>query len=238
MKHLITAFLILLLGLPALAQLHDATISKITEKPEAKGFASPMSIQFMAGSQGIGADLKYGFLPKLSARLGFSIIPVDVSKGFSFFSFPVEGQFTTRFSNVHLMADYSLFKTENIRLVGGASYLTQGNARAIISPTSSYTVGNRTVSKEQIGVLYADVTWKGVVPYLGVSLFKSFPKRLLNINLDLGTYYLSSPGTSFTGTHLLADNEANDKQFSDNMKSYRWMPVVQLNFNLRIKTHK
>src|SRR5258708_2769942 len=50
-------------------------------------FTSHMSVQILAGSQGIGADLKYGILPKLSGRLGFGVIPVTVNNLFSFSSF-------------------------------------------------------------------------------------------------------------------------------------------------------
>jgi hypothetical protein len=198
-------------------------------------FTSPISLQVLAGSQGLGADIKYGFLPKLSGRVGFGIIPVDASKAFRFSSFPVQGNLSSRFSNVHLMADYSPFKTKNFRIVGGAAYLIQGDANFIVSPAEAYTIGSRTIKKEDVGVINADVRWKGVAPYLGASFLRSFPNKLFNVNLDLGTYYLSRPGTSFTGTKMLTDNEANTKQFNENMKSYRWMPVVQLNFNFRLK---
>ena len=68
-----------------------------------------------------------------------------------------------------------------------------------------------------------------------VALFKSFPNRLFNMNIDVGTYYLASPGTSFTGTKLLSDNNSQASQFHQNMEGYRWLPVLQLNFNFRIK---
>lgn len=249
MKSLTLTFLILLPCITALAQQKNSDSkaapaeiknkSAATAKPSVKSavspFVSPLSLQILVGSQGVGADVKYGFLSKLSGRLGFGIIPISASREIGSFGFPVQGQLSTSFTNVHLLADYSPFKGSGFRIVGGASYLAKGEAHAIITPTDSYSVGSRSLTKDQIGVVYADVTWKGVAPYLGFAFFRSFPNRLFNINLDLGTYYLSRPGTSFTGTKLLADNDANTKQFNENMKGYRWMPVVQLNFNFRIK---
>jgi hypothetical protein len=209
--------------------------ARAEKQPAADAFISPISLQLLSGTQGVGADVKYGVSPKLSGRLGFGIIPVDASRGFGFSNFPVKGQLSTRFTNVHLLADYSPFKTHFFRLVGGASYLVRGNADVLISPASGYTVGSQSLSQNQIGDLRATATWRGVAPYLGCALFRSFPYHFFNVNLDLGTYYLSSPGTSFTGTKLLSDNDESAKQFNQNMQGYRWLPVVQLNFNFRIK---
>src|SRR5689334_14942228 len=74
---------------------------------------APMSVQVLARSQGVGLDFKYGFLPKLSGRAGFGIIQVDADKAFRFSGFKVDGLFSSRFSNVHLLADYSPFHTQN-----------------------------------------------------------------------------------------------------------------------------
>jgi hypothetical protein len=200
-----------------------------------EGVARPVSVQVLMGTQGIGADVKYGILPKLSARAGFGIIPVTMSGVFGFSSFATDNQLSAHFSNVHLLADYSPFKSSRIRIVGGAAYLVKGNANVLITPTGSYQFGNSTVNSNQVGVLQASVYWKGVAPYLGVALFRAFPNKFFNTNLDIGTYYLSSPGTSLTGTKMLADNSSQEPQFNKNMQGYRWLPVVQLNFNFRIK---
>lgn len=255
MKDIITTLIIMLACITALAQ-QSVAEDTITQQPKPKSkqikqsktddrstvkyaavtdFVPPASIQVFGGSQGVGADVKYGFLPKLSGRLGFGIIPATVSRDFGFSGFQVAGQLASRFSNVHLLADYAPFENINLRLVGGAAYLVRGDANGTITPSGNYSIGSQNITSQQLGVIHADVTWKGVAPYLGISVFHGFPNRLFNINLDLGTYYLSKPGTSFTGTKLLSDNDANAQQFSQNMQGYRWLPVVQLNFNFRIK---
>jgi len=198
-------------------------------------FIAPISVQVLLGSQGIGADVKYGLTPKLSGRFGFGIIPVTANNLFSFSSFPVQSQASARFSNIHLLADYALFNTQRIRLVGGAAYLIKGSALVTMAPSGTNQFGSQTLTGEQIGSVTARANWQGVAPYLGVALFNSFPNRMFNINLDLGTYYIASPGTSLTGTKLLADNNTNAAQFNKNMQGYCWLPVLQLNFNFRIK---
>lgn len=197
-------------------------------------FVAPISVQVLVGSQGIGADVKYGLMPKLSGRLGFGIIPLTTNSAFGFSSFPVQSQASARFSNIHLLADYAPFKTQGIRLVGGAAWLIKGSALVTIAPSGTKQFGSQTLTSDQIGSVTARANWQGVAPYLGVALFNSFPNHMFNINLDLGTYYIASPGTSLTGTKLLADNNTNATQFNKNMQGYCWMPVVQLNFNFRI----
>jgi hypothetical protein len=247
MKNIITSLITMLLCITAYAQQNAAENVASLQKPKNKQinpgelpkpatqFISPISVQVLMGSQGIGADLKYGFSPKLSGRFGFGIIPVTANNLFGFSAFPVEDQLSAKFSNLHLLADYAPFKNKSYRLVGGAAYLIKGNANVIITPSGSYQFGSQTVTRDQIGSLTADVSWKGVAPYLGIALFKSFPNRLFNMNIDVGTYYLASPGTSFTGTKLLSDNNSQAAQFNQNMQGYRWLPVLQLNFNFRIK---
>lgn len=196
---------------------------------------SPLSVQVLFGSQGIGADLKYGYSARLAFRAGFGVIPVSVNDAFSFNAFSTQDQLSAKFTNAHLLADYSPFRSSHFRIVGGAGYIIKGTATAIISPTSGYSLGSTTVTKDQIGVLNAEVSWKGFAPYLGVGLFNSFPERLFNMNLDLGTYYMGSPGTTLTGTKLLVENGTQQPQFNKNMQGYHWLPVIQLNFNFRLK---
>lgn len=255
MKNLLTTFLAMLAALSAFAQdsanftgslaektnLTPKQVSVAGQQKAENGsgndaiVARPESVQLFFGSQGIGADFRYGFLSKLSARAGFGIIPVTVNGIFSFSSFSTSDQLSARFSNIHLLADYSPFKWQHFRLVGGAAYLLKGNANALISPNGNYQFGNTTVNSSQIGSLNASVEWKGFAPYLGFAVFSAFPNRFFNTNIDIGTYYLSSPSTSLTGTKMLADNSSQEPQFNQNMQGYRWMPVLQLNFNFRLK---
>ncbi len=79
---------------------------------------------FTAGSQGIGADFKYGITNNLSARLGGSFLPVKANNVFNFSSFESNINAKANFNNVHLYADFTPFESASwLRLVGGAGYL-------------------------------------------------------------------------------------------------------------------
>ncbi|WP_233268746.1 hypothetical protein [Mucilaginibacter lacusdianchii] len=195
-----------------------------------------LSLQLQVGTQGVGGDLRYGSDKRFSARAGVSFIPVKVNNVFSFSGFDGSTNASVKFSNVHLLADFVPFKqARGFRLVGGAAYLYHAQGGMEFLPTGDYKFGNYTVTADDLGKLNMDISWKGVAPYLGIGLFKSFPNRLFNINLDLGTYYLSQPSSHIVGTNLLSDNNQLEPQLNSNIKSYRWLPVLQVNFNFKLQ---
>jgi hypothetical protein len=217
----------LLLLLPALPTIAQSRIAPAVNH---------LSLQLEAGTQGVGGDLRYGSDKRFSARVGASFIPVKVNNVFSFSGFDGATNASVKFSNVHLLADFVPFKhARGFRLVGGAAYLYKAQGGLEFLPSGNYQFGNYTVTAEDLGKLNMDISWKGVAPYAGIGLFKSFPNQLFNINLDLGTYYLSQPNSHVVGTNLLSDNNQLEPQLNNNLKSYRWLPVLQLNFNFKLR---
>ncbi len=79
------------------------------------------------------------------------------------------------------------------------------------------------------------MSWKGVAPYVGLGFLNAFPKSRFNVNLDLGTYYVGAPKSTVVGTQLLAENYRLEPQLDENMKDYKWLPVMQINFNFKIR---
>jgi len=196
----------------------------------------PINLQILAGSQGLGADVRYGVTPKLGLRLGGSTsTSIKVNDAIKFSGFDASNTLNAQMSNVHLFADYAPFKTNAFRVVAGLGYLFKAGGALEFFPNGSYNYGDMTLTGAEVGQLDIDLSWKGVAPYLGLGLFKSVPKRLFNINLDLGTYFLKSPESTVVGTKLLSENQQMETQLEKNMESYRFLPVIQLNFNFRIK---
>ena len=199
-------------------------------------FVHHLSFQLEAGTQGPGGDFRYGINKHLSARIGGSFIPFTGNNLVELPGFQSTNSIRVNFYNIHLLADYVPFTGfRSLRLVAGGAYLYKADGGFTVIPTGSYTYNGITVTGTDIGTLNMDVTWKGFAPYAGLGLFRSFPHHAFNVNLDLGTYYLTAPQTHIVGTGLLADNYKLEPQFNQNLKDYRWLPVVQLNFNFRIK---
>jgi hypothetical protein len=199
-------------------------------------FEHHLSFQLEGGTQGVGGDLRYGAASQLSVRLGASFIPVTANNALSLPGFQSTNAINVNFYNIHLLADIVPFSgARGIRFVVGGAYLYKADGGLSVIPTGSYTYGSQTVTGTDIGTLNMNVSWKGIAPYAGLGLFRSFPSHVFNFNLDLGTYYLSQPQTHIVGTGLLSDNYQLEPQFNANLKEYRWLPVIQLNFNFRLK---
>ncbi len=196
-----------------------------------------ISLQLHGGTQGVGADFRYGIGKTLSVRFGASaILPIKIEDAFKISDFNSKNNLKADLSNIHLLADYVPFKkVPGFRLVGGAGYLFKGKGSLNVIPIGDYKFGDIQLTAEQVGVVDFDISWKGFAPYIGMGILKSFPKRRFNINFDLGTYYLTAPKATVVGTGMLSDNDSQSALITSNVSDYRWLPVVQLNFNFRIK---
>jgi hypothetical protein len=215
------------------------TLAKAQEKKKEEApppkFKKTVTLQIEGGTQGAGADVRYSFMPKLSARLGVGILPVNVNNVFDVTGFSANNSLAAKFDNIHLLADFTPFKgAQWFRIVGGAGYFFKADGNVKMVPNRDNTVGDLTITPEEEGELDVNVTWKKFAPYLGIGLFKAVPSNVFNVNLDIGMYYLSSPNTVVTGTNLLADNGSQAAQINQNLKDYRFFPVLQLNFNFKL----
>ncbi len=195
-----------------------------------------LSLQINGGTQGGGAELKFGVTNRLAVRLGAAAAPFNANTDINIDGFETNSSQRVDFTNAHLLLDVKPFgNSSGFRLVGGAAYFFKAKGNLVMTPTGDYVFGGYKLKGSDVGTLTMDVTWKGIAPYFGIGLFRSFPNKFFNINLDLGTYYLTAPTTKIVGTKLLVDNNQLEPQFNQNLKNYRWLPVLQLNFNFRIR---
>ncbi|MDN3583774.1 hypothetical protein [Mucilaginibacter flavus] len=193
------------------------------------------SLRINMGSQGVGAEFGYGINAKTALRLGANFIPLSANNAVNVSGFNSTSRVSASFSNVHLLADFTPFaNAHGFRLVGGAAYFMNANGNLQMQPKSDYSYGDIVVPAADAGNLNMRVNWKGVAPYLGFGLLKAFPNHAFNINFDLGSYYLRRPDANIVGTGLLAGNSSQSAQLQRNLKDYRFLPVLQLNFNFKL----
>lgn len=192
------------------------------------------AIQLNIGTQGIGAAYNYGISSQLALKAGINAIPIKANDVFKISGFNSTSHVSADFYNIHLLADYTPFKQVGwFRVVGGFAYFFKANGNVRINPSDDFQYGDLTLTPEQIGYVDLNVDWDGIAPYFGMGFFRAFPKRKFNVNVDLGTYYLYKPEANIVGTGLLTGNDSQTEQFQSNIKSYRWLPIVQINFNYK-----
>lgn len=197
-------------------------------------FKNQKSIQLNLGTQGVGAEFLYGVLSRLALRGGVNAIPLKANDIFKIEDFNSTTHASADFYNIHVLADYTPFqKASWFRLVGGLAYFFKADGKVRITPSDNYTYGDLVLSEEQIGYVDLNVDWKGIAPYLGFAFANTFPRKKFNVSFDLGTYYLSKPKADIIGTGLLEGNSSQTAQFQSNIKDYRWLPIVQINFNYK-----
>lgn len=193
------------------------------------------SVQINIGTQGIGAEFFYGVLPELALRGGLNFIPIKANNVFEISDFNSNTKVAADFYNIHVLADYVPIKTAAwFRLVGGFAYFVKGKGNIDIIPSDDYQYGDLVLNEDQIGYVNLSVDWKGLAPYLGLAFAHTFPRKRFNASVDLGTYYLNKPKANIIGTGLLEGNSAQTPQFQSNIKDYRWLPVLQVNFSYKL----
>lgn len=217
-----TTTFLLLLVMGITASLHS--------KAQLKG---DKSVNLHLGTQGVGAEFKYNFYKKLSARLGASIVPVEVDNVVKIDDFDSDNKASAKFTNIHLMLDYPIIG-QSVRFVAGGAYFIKAKGELANRAKKNEGFNDITYTPEELGTLTAHVDWKGFAPYAGFAFFRAFPKNRFNITLDMGTYYLPKPKTDFTSTGMLTVQDDSKKNFQDNLSEYRWLPVFQLNFNFKL----
>jgi len=225
MKKLLLLFMLL----PAVYRASAQTAPASAASPH------PQSISIIAGTQGFGAEYRYGLFSQLNLRAGFGVLPVTANNVFTLNDVNSQNSLSANFTNIHLMAEVTPFKGfKFLRVVVGAADILKGNGHISITPTDTYSYGNIVLTPDQVGNLAMDMNWSGVCPYFGLGLVKAFPNKKFNINLDLGTYYLNQPTATFAGTGIFSGNSSQSSQLQQNVQDYRWLPVIQLNFNYKL----
>ncbi|WP_316800772.1 hypothetical protein [Pedobacter frigidisoli] len=196
------------------------------------------SLQLNLGTQGIVAEYVYGVLPEMALRGGLNFIPLKANNVFKISGFNSTSNLSADFYNIHVLADYVPAKNLSwFRVVGGFAYFLKARGDIRVIPSDDYKYGDLVLNEDQIGYVDLTVDWKGFAPYLGIALAHTFPKKNFNVSVDLGTYYLTKPKADITGTGLLEGNSSQTPQFQSNIKDYRWLPAIQVNFSYKFKNN-
>lgn len=228
----------LMLGtaMPCMAKRDNTSGTNLSET-----FSNSLVLSLNAGAfSGIGSELKVSVSPRLNARLGFSTISTSYNKNNYQVDEEVQAAIDAklRFSRIHLLAEYRPFAKSSFRLVAGPCYFVSSKVLIHIVPLNSYTYRRLEISQEELGEVNATIDWSGMASYFGIGIGNSVPQKKCNITLDAGTYFIHRPRVTIDATKLLEPNKANEQQLSENLKNYRWIPQLQLNFNIKLFSRK
>ncbi len=189
------------------------------------------------GSTGIGGEVKLP-IKRHTVKLGYNYLPLSYSTDFTMglaLKVDAEGSF----KKINCTYEYQLFeKKEWFKVQAGISYLTSANSTVTLTPTQSVYAGIVSLNADEIGNVTVTSDSKGIAPYLGLGFGRTVPKKKLNVGLDLGVNYINAPKVTSIGTKLLSDNEQLGIDLTEKLKTYRWLPVMQLSINYLIEFKK
>ena len=189
------------------------------------------------GSTGIGGEVKLP-IKRHTVKLGYNYLPLSYSTDFTMglaLKVDAEGSF----KKINCTYEYQLFeKKEWFKVQAGISYLTSANSTVTLTPTQSVSAGIVSLNADEIGNVTITSDSKGIAPYLGLGFGRTVPKKKLNVGLDLGVNYINAPKVTSIGTKLLSDNEQLGIDLTEKLKTYRWLPVMQLSINYLIEFKK
>lgn len=226
MKQSLPIVLVLLL-----CMLHYKSNAQYGHDYDGPLFSRPKALAVVAGTQGFGLDYTQSISNSVGVRIGGAYLPFTYrySGDFGTVSSDVKVK-TQSFVNAHLMVDWYPFDELGFRITPGVGYFFKAKSIATVTPTGTYKYGDINVTADEIGNFTGTLEWKGFSPYLGAGWLFAFSggESPLSLAVDLGTYYLSKPDATLIGTKLLENNSYNEERFQENVKNYRWLPVLQV----------
>lgn len=186
------------------------------------------------GTQGFGLNGAYAPTEMVRFGLATSIAPVGLNETKNWGEHRYIVDMDARFFNVQAVveirplrwaSDRGLLK--HLALVGGVGYFFSAKAKARAVPGEIYHFGELEIPIKELGSVSADIKWKGIAPYLGTGIKQIYFSGALTLNLDIGTYYLAAPDVSMAADKMLSESASNEATVRQNMKTYRWLPVLQ-----------
>ncbi len=189
------------------------------------------SLGITLGTTGIGLQGIYPLNNHFSLRGGISVIPAfNYTRTDKVGTTTLEQKFKTSFVNIHVLADYYLpvLQKAGFRLSGGFAWFVHAQSKVRSIPVGDYYYGEIPINDERMGEISTVVKRNGIAPYLGAGFLNLFSTKHLHLSFDLGTYYLfPEANVKMEATGYLTGNERNQEQLKENLKGYRWLPVVQ-----------
>lgn len=200
----------------------------------AVGAAEAAGVGLRAGTTGVGADIGFGLLPTLSARVGYSGLSYNRTIE------PTDLKYDSRLrlSNLNLLLDFSPLPGP-FRLTGGF-IVNDNKADVTAQPTNgTYTLNGVTYPASAIGSLGGTVkAGNRAAPYLGIG-YGNVAGLGVNFYFDLGVMFQGTPSASLSATcgsslsaaqcsQLQANVVAEQNRLQNDISGFKYYPVANI----------
>jgi len=195
------------------------------------------AIDFCVGTSGLGLEYNARIAKGISIRIGYSHLPFSFTKIEQVGNVTINGYYKARFNNVHIFIDKYLFLVRQTLIKGvvGFSYFPKAEVNVHVTPVGKYMYGTINLNDGHMGDADILASWRGFAPFIGLSLGKYMNKSRTTYLFNIGTYYfLSAAKVDMTTSGYLEKNEIQRVQIQNNLKSYSWLPTIQMQINYKL----
>jgi opacity protein-like surface antigen len=196
-----------------------------------------VGVLLKAGTLGAGLDVSVGMSESLGLRLQANALSYedDLTESDVDYSADLE------LKSAGLLLDWHPFR--GVFRVSLGAYWNGNEATAVGRPTGgTYEINGTTYASAEIGSLNGQVDFPSVAPYLGLG-FGSAPKAGsgLSFSFDVGVLYQQEAnvalsvacGTTVRCAQLQSDVAAEAVSLQDDLKDYKFYPVVSFGIGYR-----
>ena len=189
------------------------------------------SAALRAGTQGLGVELAAGMSDNLALRIGFNYFQLNRNMTES----DIEYDLDLELKSVNLLVDLHPFDNGFRITAGGVWDKNRLDGQAVEAAT--YSIGNQTYTREQVGTLAGNIDFRDISPYVGIGFGHNVRKESgWNFTADIGVVFTGSPRVSLSSTGgTLSDNPTlleNIQREQDNVAEeidfFRYYPVVSV----------
>ncbi|MDI9871020.1 MULTISPECIES: hypothetical protein [Flectobacillus] len=196
------------------------------------------SIKFGIGLLGgttPGFDVSARFTPNISVRLMNTFLNYTMSNKLTVSDEDIQLNGNLDMNALGLGVELYPSSKSSFKFILGLSYIQKGRVLVVASPTENYKIGETEFTPKEIGEFNFDLSYNGgVARFIGLGFGRAVPKKRVGFGFELGTYYLSEPKVSLTGTERLSSMSEQESKIQNNMKDWRYWPMFNLRLAVRL----
>ncbi|MGY5355018.1 hypothetical protein [Wenyingzhuangia sp. IMCC45467] len=180
---------------------------------------------------GLGIDYSYKINKYFYVSTRYSILPIK-QEGFDYEidgeDMLVDAEFD--FSHIDALISIAPFG-KAFRFVLGAGYFTSSDVDVTMAFKDEVVIGEVVFTSDDVGNLFINAEWDGLLPYAGISFGRPVPKTGFGFGLELGVYYdADGPSMSLDATGLIENTKNQEALLQESFKENKFLPYAALRF--------
>ncbi|WP_134090048.1 hypothetical protein [Olivibacter sp. XZL3] len=193
------------------------------------------------GTQGVGLQFYGPIGGNFGFQVGGTFLPLSANIFDRFGSYDTRNRIRGKAGNVRAMIEFapagqSESWWKHFVISAGAAYFYKADGYINTMLRDPYQYGDIQVPVDKVGEMVTNVSWKNnIAPYLGIGFRNITIDERFGFSFDLGSYYMDSPEIDLYGTRMLQNNQHNEAILNENLKDYRFYPVLQVGVSYKLK---